>query len=82
MRRPANSSALRLSLGVLVTMTGLSGCAASVAPPDEVTIIEIDDTGVAHRLRSAPELAALLKPALAEGAEPVTDDGSQRPIPL
>jgi len=82
MHRPGKSIALRRSLAVLAAMTGLSGCAARVAPPDEVTIIEIDEAGVAHRVRSAPELAALLKPALAQGAEPISDDESRRPIPL
>jgi hypothetical protein len=82
MHRPGKSIAVRHSLAVLVAMTGLSGCAASVAPPHEVTIIEIDESGVEHRLRSAPELSALLKPALAEGIEPISYDEGRRPIPL
>ena len=82
MRRPGNFIALRHSLAVVVAMAGLAGCAADVAPPDEVTIVEIDEAGVAHRLRSAPELAALLKAAPAEVAGPISYDGSQRAIPL
>ena len=75
MRRQADSIAVSLAFATLAAGCGLTGCTREGSNPNDVVLVDRDQAGMLHEIRSASELESLLTRADATAMPAVMVEG-------